>query len=55
MQVVIQVILNVPEGSGLERTGHEYEQLIDEQLEEMINTGNLPGVSHVTTTFEDIV
>lgn len=55
MQVAIMVLLNVPEGSGKERTGEEYEQLIDEQLEEMINTGNLPGVSHVTVTFEDCV
>lgn len=55
MQVIIQLVLNVPEGSGKELTGDRYEELVDNILENEVEAGNLPGVSHVNTTFEDCV
>jgi hypothetical protein len=55
MQVVIQVILNVPEGSGKELEGHEYETIVNDLIEDQVERGLISGVSHVTTTFEDIV
>ena len=55
MQVVIQVILEVPEGSGEEQSGDRYEELVDNLLNLEIEAGNLPGVAFATTTFEDCV
>lgn len=55
MQVVIQVVLEVPEGSGKEQTGDRYEELVDNLLSLEIEAGNLPGVAFATTTFEDCV
>jgi hypothetical protein len=54
-QVIIQVCLNMPDGSGKELSGETYEELIDDKLEEMIQRGELPGISHATATFEEVV
>ncbi|MBO6279377.1 MAG: hypothetical protein J6N20_18455 [Pseudomonas sp.] len=55
MQVIIQVILDVPEGSGKELTGDEYENIVNDLIEDQVGRGLISGVSHVTTTFEDCV
>jgi hypothetical protein len=55
MQVILQVILNVPEGSGKELTGDRYEELIDNILNSEVEAGNLPGVAFASVTFEDCV
>lgn len=55
MQVVIQVVLEVPEGSGKEQSGDRYEELIDNILNQEVEAGNLPGVAFATVTFEDCV
>lgn len=55
MQVIIQLVLNVPEGSGLELTGDEYEEIVSDLIEDQVERGLISGVSHVTTTFEDCV
>lgn len=55
MQVIIQLVLNVPEGSGKELTGEEYETIVNDLLEDQVERGLISGVSHVTTTFEDCV
>lgn len=55
MQIVLQVILNVPDGSGHELTGHEYEEIIADLIEDQVELGKISGVASVTTVFEDIV
>lgn len=55
MQVIIQLVLNVPEGSGKELTGEEYGDIVSDLLEDQVERGLISGVSHVTTTFEDCV
>lgn len=55
MQVVMQVVLNVPEGSGKELTGEQYEEIVNDLIEDQVGRGLISGVSHVTTTFEDCV
>ena len=55
MQVVIQVILNVPDGSGHELTGEAYEEIINDLIEDKVAAGEISGVASVTTVFEDIV
>jgi hypothetical protein len=55
MQVVIQVILNVPDGSGKELTGHEYEEIIADLIEDKVEAGEIQGVASCTVVFEDIV
>ena len=55
MQVILQVVLNVPEGSGKELSGEQYEEIIGDLLEDQVNRGKISGVCEVTTTFEDCV
>lgn len=55
MQVAIMVMLNVPEGSGKELTGEEYETIVNDLIEDQVERGLISGVSHVTVTFEDCV
>lgn len=55
MQVVIQVVLNVPEGSGLALTGHEYEEIISDLIEDKVELGEISGVASCTVVFEDCV
>lgn len=55
MQVVIQVILIVPDGSGKELTGEEYEELIADLIEDKVELGEIQGVASCTVTFEDCV
>lgn len=55
MQVILQVVLNVPEGSGKELTGDQYEEIVGDLLEDQVERGLISGVCEVTTTFEDCV
>lgn len=55
MRVIIQVSLNVPEGSGKELTGDEYEEIIADLIEEKVELGEIQGVASCTVTFEDCV
>lgn len=55
MEVVIQVILNVPDGSGKELSGEEYEEIIADLIEDKVEMGEIQGVVSCTVTFEDCV
>lgn len=52
---VIQVNLNVPEGSGLELLGDEYAELVEEALNVQLERGKLPGVAGVEAEFQECV
>lgn len=55
MQVVIQVILNVPDGTGKALTGHEYEEIIADLVEDQVELGKISGVASCNVVFEDCV
>ena len=55
MHVIIQVSLNVPDGSGKELSGAQYEEIIGDLIEEKVALGEIQGVASCTVTFEDCV
>ena len=52
MRVIIQVSLNVPDGSGKELSGAQYEEIIGDLIEEKVELGEIPGVASCAVTFE---
>ena len=52
LKVIIQVSLNVPDGSGKELSGAQYEEIIGDLIEEKVELGEIPGVASCAVTFE---
>ena len=52
MRVIIQVSLNVPDGSGKELSGEEYEEIIADLIEDKVELGEIQGVASCAVTFE---
>lgn len=44
---VFQVVLNVPEGTGLEKTNEEYAEIMEDILNDKLEAGEVPGASQV--------
>lgn len=44
---VFQVVLNVPEGTGLEKTNEEYATIMEDILNDKLEAGEVPGASQV--------
>ena len=48
---VFQIILNVPEGSGLDKTNEEYAALMENALIVDLEQGHLPGAAQVEVEY----
>lgn len=44
---VFQIILTVPEGSGLEKSNEEYAEIMEDILNDKLEAGEVPGASQV--------
>lgn len=55
MQVVIQVILNVPDSAEGLDIGDDFQTTVEGLLTEAIEQGKFPGADSCTVVFEDIV
>lgn len=55
MQVVIQVVLNVPDRADNGLIGDHYEELLTDLIENEIGLGKIPGAASCTVTFEECV
>lgn len=52
MRVIIQVSLDIPDGSGKALTGEQYEEIIGDLIEEKVELGEIHGVASCAVTFE---
>lgn len=48
---VFQVVLNVPEGSGLEKTNEEYAEIMEDILNDKLGSGEVPGDAEVEVEY----